>query len=118
MHKRAAFAYEHEVRAVVWREASAIFKGVPIEDIPSDDPPAIGIEWNVNLALDAIYISPYAEPWYERVVREVIAKFAPSLETRVEWSKMKGIPLYLTHYLTHQHADAGGISRRGWTQIA
>jgi hypothetical protein len=36
-----------------------------------------------------IVIDPYAPEWFEKVVKAVVAKFAPALGDRVTWSSMK-----------------------------
>ena len=50
------------------------------------------------IALDrlvhGIYIDPYAPEWFEKVVRDVVVRFAPRLRRRITWSSMKADPLF------------------------
>ena len=92
MRKRQAFEHEHEVRALI---------------CPGDHPPAggdagtrapddtvINVPWSANEHLEHIYVSPYAEEWYRDVVVAVLERFAPELKDRLQWSHMRGVPLY------------------------
>jgi hypothetical protein len=83
MHKRRAFRHEEEVRFVRVR-------------CEPDDQSQTGLDVPIDLdrLVQAIYIDPYAPQWFEKVVRAVVGKFAPSLGDRVTWSSMKADPLY------------------------
>ena len=87
MHKRRAFAHENEVRLVK----------VLNDHIDHDGPPGpanITVPVNLDNLVHAIYVTPYARPWYVDTVAAVVEKFAPSLAQRIAWSRMKNAPSY------------------------
>jgi hypothetical protein len=87
MHKRVSFAHEQEVRLVkVLRE----FRGLQTRI----SPPGLAIDWLLEPVIEAIYINPYAPEYYSDVVRAVVRRFAPALEDRVCWSRMRSDPVY------------------------
>jgi hypothetical protein len=94
MHKRLAFQYEHEVRAIIWRAAQLVADGVEPKDFPTDKPPVIGVPFDLATVVERVYVSPYADEWYRDVVAQVLLKFAPTMVDRLTWSHMKGVPLY------------------------
>lgn len=85
MHKRIAFAHEHEVRIIKSKHRKA-----------PDDIQPIGYEITINLEelIENIYISPYAQEWYTNIVKSVLIKFYPELISKIKWSKMRAQPLY------------------------
>jgi hypothetical protein len=85
MHKRRAFRHEEEVRFVKVIEASG----------HGDGETRTGLEVPVDLErlVHGIAIDPYAPEWFEKVVRAIVAKFAPALCERISWSSMKADPL-------------------------
>lgn len=85
MHKRLNFAHEQEVRLV---------KMEHIEMTNQIGPPGITIDWLLEAVIDAIYVNPYAPEYYSEVVRSVVRNFAPALEDRVCWSRMRSDPVY------------------------
>jgi hypothetical protein len=94
MYKRTAFAHEREVRVVMWRPASAAKLKVDLRAVAPARALAVDVPWKPEVALEAIYISPYAEQWYADVVRRTIERFAPALSKKVRWSSMKGVPRF------------------------
>jgi len=91
MRKRQAFEHEHEVRAVIvpHNRPRAANSG---HRVPEDT--VINVPWRANEHLEYIYVSPYAEEWYRDVVVAVLERFAPELVDRLQWSHMRGVPLY------------------------
>jgi hypothetical protein len=89
MHKRPAFQYEHEVRAVLWPFNMKGTITEPVADLALDrfpSPvalPAVSIPWKAEEVLDAVHISPYAEEWYRDAVAAVVDRFAPALAGRL-----------------------------------
>lgn len=87
MHKRISFAHEQEVRLV---------KGL-IEYMSTPGPPGpsgITIDWLPETTVDVIYVNPYAPDFYHDVVQAIVHRFAPELEHRVSWSRMRAAPMY------------------------
>src|SRR3954453_2740828 len=68
MHKRRAFRHEEEVRFVRVRCEPGDQSQTGL-DVPID----------LDRLVQGIYIDPYAPQWFEKVVRAVVGKFAPSL---------------------------------------
>ena len=62
---------------VAWHPAMCIARGVPVEELPSTDVPAITVDWDLAHTIEQMWISPYAPEWYQEVVAAVIEKFAP-----------------------------------------
>jgi hypothetical protein len=94
MYKRQAFEHEHEVRVAVWLHAMLIALGKTPDQFPSDEPETIGLDWNIDQAIENVFVSPYAPEWYRDVIVGVLEKFAPALVSRLLWSNLKGVPLY------------------------
>lgn len=86
MHKRRAFAHEHEVRIV---KMSPGLQGPEVTD-----PALFKVPIDRNSLIEEIYVNPYSQEWYAEAVKSVVGKFAPTLAARVKWSAMKGTPLY------------------------
>ena len=86
MHKRRAFAHEHEVRLVKMNYES-FTSGVP-------GVASMGIPISVQNLIEGIFVNPNCQEWYVDAVKAVVAKLAPQLAGRVAWSSMKGAPLY------------------------
>ena len=95
MHKRKAFEHEREVRAVIWRHRHLHGSGVAIDKLPAGAGPEILlVPWQIDSAIEHVFVNPYAEAWYRDVVGAVLEKFAPALVDRLAWSNLKGVPLY------------------------
>ena len=94
MHKRLAFAHEHEVRAVVLANAPITVTGhrdtLKVE--AADMPEAKFVAWDANAVLDHVYVSPYAKGWYRDAVVAVLHRFAPPLLGRLCPSSMCAAP--------------------------
>lgn len=84
MHKRLAFQHEREVRIIKMTD----------EAIDENWEAGIRLDWDLSQIIDGIYVNPYAQDCYYNVVQAVVQKFAPELKGMVEWSRMKGEPLY------------------------
>lgn len=82
LHKRKEFGHEEEVRIV------------HLDVLSSDDerPQALDVSWDVESAIEAIVISPYAKSWYTDVVKGVVERVAPKLAGKVKISSMGGSP--------------------------
>jgi hypothetical protein len=89
MHKRRAFRHEEEVRFVKVVDRF-LRRGVA----PSVAPAGLDVPIDLDRMVRGIYIDPYAPEWFEKVVKAVVARFAPSLSNRITWSSMKADPLY------------------------
>lgn len=87
MHKRRAFAHENEVRMLKLQHDH-----IPIESALG--PLGLLVPIELESLIQAIYISPYAQPWYAEAVEAVVERFAPALRSRIHWSRMKNAPLY------------------------
>jgi hypothetical protein len=87
MHKRRAFAHENEVRML-----KLLHSHVPLES--PIGPPGLQVPVDLESLVQAIYVTPYAQPWYAEAVEAVVERFAPALRPRIRWSRMKNAPLY------------------------
>ncbi|TEU16270.1 MAG: DUF2971 domain-containing protein [Anaerolineales bacterium] len=88
MHKWDVFAYESEIRIV------KTLYDPSQEVVEPEQPPGITLDWNLEEVIEHIYIHPYAPLFYFDVVKAIVRKFTPSLEPRIQWSKIKREPLY------------------------
>src|SRR5258708_3183386 len=86
MHKRLSFAHEDEVRIVKIR----------IDEFGPETrgPAGVSIEWSAKDCIDTIFIDPYAPDYYEDIVKSVVRQFAPTLEGKVIWTRMRAAPAY------------------------
>jgi len=87
MHKRISFGHEHEVRLV---KGLIEFNVTPGPAGPS----GITLDWSPETTVDAVYVNPYAPSFYHDVVKTIVRKLAPTLESRVIWSPMRAAPVY------------------------
>lgn len=87
MHKRISFAHEKEVRLV---KSLSSLQGLT----PTPSPPGMMVGWPVEPTIEAIYVNPYAPEYYYDVVRAIVRRIIPVLESRVLWSKMRAAPAY------------------------
>lgn len=86
MHKRKAFQFENEIR-LVKSEYRKYFQ------TNSEVPPAgIYHPFNVQEYIDNIYVNPYAQEWYFKVVEDLIRKY--NYQIKIQWSSMKVAPYY------------------------
>lgn len=87
MHKRASFAHENEVRIVKVIGEHVMTPG-------PGGPPSVTLDWTPAATIDSIYVNPYAPEFYFEVVRTILHRVAPTLETKLRWSPMRGAPTY------------------------
>ena len=85
MHKWRAFRHEEEVRFV------RVLDG-DLRQRPT--PAGLYLPIALDRLVHGIYIDPYAPEWFEKVVRDVVVRFAPRLRRRITWSSMKADPLF------------------------
>ena len=85
MHKRRAFRHEEEARFVKVLDGSLGRRPAPA---------GLYVSVALERLVHGIYIDPYAPEWFEKVVRAVVARFAPRLRRRITWSSMKADPLF------------------------
>jgi hypothetical protein len=89
LHKRRAYEFEHELRAVMDDFGAA----PPTAQWPTGEgPPAIRVPVNLTDLLERVHVAPAAEEWFAHLVRTVVDRFAPGLEIRP--SAMKREPTY------------------------
>jgi len=87
MHKRRAFTHENEVRVLKLNDEHFTYESAL-------GPLGLLVPIELESLIQAIYINPYAQPWYAEAVEAVVDKFAPALRSRIHWSRMKNEPLY------------------------
>ncbi len=87
MHKRISFAHEQEVRLV---KTLPDYWGLPLRI----GPPGITIDWSIESVIDGIFVDPYAPEWFFEVTCATVRAFAPALEEKVHWSRMRGVPVF------------------------
>lgn len=87
MHKRISFKHEQEVHIV-----KSLPKYWSVDSPPS--PHGIKIDWQLNFAIEEIYVNPYAPEYYYDSVRSVVESINPEMKERVMWSSMKAAPVY------------------------
>jgi len=85
MHKRIAFAHEHEVRMMI--SMSTHFSSAQ-KDIPR----STTLGWDPENLVETIYVNPYAPDYYFEAVQSIIQSIAATLTQRLEWSQMRSVP--------------------------
>jgi hypothetical protein len=85
MHKRRIFEHEREVRMLKTEGSSFSSSNIP--------PPGLLVSIKLESLIHAIYIAPYAQPWYMEAVKAIVDKFAPSLCSHIFQSKINNKPL-------------------------
>jgi len=68
MHKRLAFAHEHEVRAVVWYGD----RGHDVDPDLSGNPKGLSVPVDLSALIERIYVSPVAASWFAEAVQKVV----------------------------------------------
>ncbi|MCH9027284.1 MAG: DUF2971 domain-containing protein [Proteobacteria bacterium] len=92
MHKRLAFKHEQEIRLFRWlQEETDMLLGSSGSGL---SPKGHEMDWNPDITLDRVIISPFAPDWYSDVIHTVVAKFAPDLVEKVAWSELRADPIY------------------------
>ena len=72
LYKRKSFAHEREVRVYTQTIVQGEGANLPEVRLPVD----------IKKLVSAIHVSPYAQPWFGDVVREVVDAFAPGIAVR------------------------------------
>lgn len=94
MHKRSAFAHEHEVRIIkslrgeVYSVDGNFYEARCLEG----NPQGMLLEVDPESMVDCVYVNPYAPEWYYKVVQSVIHSYA--IELCLEWSQIADVPNY------------------------
>ena len=57
-------------------------------------PEVVFHRFDASETIEKVWVSPYAQLWYQEVVRTVLDKFAPDLASRLVWSEMRADPLF------------------------
>jgi hypothetical protein len=96
IRKRRSFRHEHEVRAIFFNGRALLVRDEtePSKSRWAERPDVVAFPWNIAAVVQRIYVSPYSQPWFEQVVRSVVAAFEPELAGRLCWSSMKRAPRY------------------------
>ncbi|MHB8089670.1 MAG: hypothetical protein ACYDH2_15620 [Anaerolineaceae bacterium] len=83
--KRPAFAYEREVRVVLFDDR---------KDRPDSEQEVLGygIDWDPEKNLEQIRIHPEADSSFMETVVALVDLYAPTLKDRVNWSEMNARP--------------------------
>lgn len=87
MHKRISFEHEREVRLV-----KTLFEFMNPD--ATGGPVGIAVDWDIQAVVEAIYVDPYAPPYFADVVQKIVKGFAPNLEQLVRWSQMRADPMF------------------------
>jgi hypothetical protein len=100
-YKRKAFVHENEIRLIKTKlpKSKDIISGVPIPSLPEEQNALskggcfleIG---NFSDFIKKIIVSPYAEPWFHDVVKNLTATYGINIE--VSESELSGDPIYAT----------------------
>ncbi len=85
--KRPAFAYEREVRVVLFSDW---------EDGPDNEQEIRGhqLNWDPEENLEQIRIHPDADDSFMETVIGIVKLYAPTLKDRIAWSEMNVRPLF------------------------
>lgn len=83
--KRPMFAYEQEVRIVLFTD------GKDAED-PEKEALGHGVEWDPEKNVQLIRVHPEADYSFMETVTATVEHYAPALRGRVEWSAMSALP--------------------------
>lgn len=89
MHKRRSFENERELRCVIWEH-----QGLFVQSDYSKNVNEAGLWIGMDLSdlLDAIFVSPDADPWFLEVVRGVVERYG--LKVPVLPSSLNETPIY------------------------
>jgi len=85
LHKRKAFEYERELRAV-WSDTESF------DCPPERREQGIWKKVDLNALIESIYVSPGGEPWFAELVKKVVRRYGKKLEVRQ--SDLAAEPLY------------------------
>lgn len=84
IRKRVQFEHEREVRIVCSRLQAAVAN--------AELPLSVSVPWLPEAHIERVVISPYAKPWYGKVVQEAVRRVTPGLLDRVQLSSMGSRP--------------------------
>lgn len=93
MHKRRAFADEREVR-VVHVPNHWVGRDGRREVGPDDTPPRRFLRWDPEVWVESIVVSPYASEDSFREIVAAVRQHAPTLESKISYSKMLATPTF------------------------
>jgi hypothetical protein len=80
--KRLMFAYESEVRVVLFSD----------ENPQLETPRGHSVQWDPEKSVESIRIHPEADASFMETVMATVEHYAPSLGAHVEWSAMRALP--------------------------
>jgi hypothetical protein len=83
--KRPMFAYEQEVRIILFKDYSDVTR-------PELKTLGVSANWDPEEHLENIWIHPEASFWFAETVTETVRRLAPKLGNSVFWSKMNSSP--------------------------
>jgi hypothetical protein len=87
MHKRIAFAHEHELRALICEFPTDASN--PSPDFPD---PGFYVPIQVETLINRIFVAPTSQPWFTDLVTNVVAKYG--LNVPIVKSDLAGEPPY------------------------
>ena len=93
MYKRKSFEHEHELRAAIFKFPQIIKKGT-YESLDLKDEPlgAMGVPVDLDILIQAVYLSPTSEDWIADLVKSTMDKYG--LKKKLFKSSLKDKPLY------------------------
>ena len=93
MHKRNYFKDEKELRALII--------DMPVIDLATgrasiENPTIEGVSAKIDLnnLIQSVYVSPFAEDWFESLVKNVTQTYIPKHKFSIQQSQMGGQPLF------------------------
>ena len=92
MHKRKVFEHEREARIVTLLPSSigSVERDFDEQKCLTENPRGLKVPFDIEGALDGIYINPYASEQHYAEVKEVMETF--SILTLLEWSHIADAP--------------------------
>lgn len=93
LHKRRAFEYEREIRAVYLDVAMPDENGILPAISPESRPSGVSVSVDLNTLIEAIYVAPNQSRWFVQLVRDMLDKFGLEGKT-VHASALDADPLY------------------------
>jgi hypothetical protein len=76
MYKRSSFDHERELRGVAWVSETQFKQSGAPERL---DEGGLWVDVNLSALLDAIYVSPQAQPWFVDMARSLVDKYKLSI---------------------------------------
>jgi len=92
MHKRKVFEHEREARIVTLLPSSieSVERDFDEQKCLTENPRGLKVSFDIEGALDGIYINPYASEQHYAEVREAMETFSISIP--LEWSHIADVP--------------------------